>query len=134
VKLIFAGTGSAFTVGDGNYHSNMILQSDCKKNLLIDCGSDARFSLYEQNLSYRDIHDVYISHLHANHIGGLEWLAFSTKFHNYCPKPYLHIHHQLCKNLWDKALSGSLNPFSERDINLSTFFQVIQFPKNKIIN
>lgn len=71
MKLIFLGTGSAFTIGASNFHSNMILEDDHKNQLLIDCGSDARFSLHEQGFSHRHITDVYISHLHADHAGVL---------------------------------------------------------------
>lgn len=124
MRLIFIGTGSAFTVGDGNYQSNIILEADSKEKLLIDCGSDARLSLYEQGFSYQDIQDVYISHLHADHIGGLEWLAFTNKFNPIGAKPCLHLSDQLVKDLWDKALSASLNPSQDPTITLSTYFDV----------
>ena len=55
----------------------MILESEDGSKLLIDCGTDARHSLHELGLSYKDIEHVYISHLHADHAGGLEWLGFS---------------------------------------------------------
>ncbi len=41
MKLTFIGTGSAFTVGGDNFHSNMILESNTHEKMLIDCGSDA---------------------------------------------------------------------------------------------
>lgn len=65
MKLIFIGSGSAFTVGADNYQSNRILEDDSSKKLLVDCGSDARFALHELGLSYKDIEAVYISHLHS---------------------------------------------------------------------
>jgi ribonuclease BN (tRNA processing enzyme) len=124
MKLLFIGTGSAFTVGCGNYQSNILLQSNSHKNLLIDCGSDARLSLHEQGFSYKDIHDVYVSHLHADHIGGLEWLAFATKFDPNCTKPYLHISDRLVDDLWNNALCAGLVSLPDASINLSSFFQV----------
>ncbi len=69
MKLTFLGSGSAFTMN--NRQSNMILEDD-GKILLIDCGTDIRHSLHQQDLSYKDIDAVYISHLHADHIGGME--------------------------------------------------------------
>ena len=68
MELRFAGVGSAFTTKE-YWQSNMIVSHD-GKNLLIDCGGDIRFSLAELNMSYKDIDAVYISHLHADHIGG----------------------------------------------------------------
>ncbi len=49
-RLRFLGSGNAFTVGDGNWQSNMLIESDAGRRLLVDCGSDARLSLAEQGL------------------------------------------------------------------------------------
>jgi ribonuclease BN (tRNA processing enzyme) len=124
MKLIFIGSGSAFTVGSNNYHSNMLLEDAPGKYFLIDCGSDARFALHELGLNHRDIHDVYISHLHADHVGGLEWLAFSSKFDNGVSKPNLYIHQSLVQPLWNNVLAGGLNSLQGEMANLATFFQV----------
>lgn len=123
MKLTFIGSGSAFTVGGDNFQSNMILESDTHKKLLIDCGTDARLALHELGLSYKDIDAVYISHLHADHCGGLEWLALSTKFDKSRPKVLLFIHPDLEKDLW-KVLSTGLNALKQDDISLSTYFDV----------
>lgn len=123
MKLIFLGTGSAFTVGQGNFHSNMLIQTNEQKNLLIDCGSDARHALHEQRIPFQEIDGVYISHLHADHVGGLEWLAFRT-YHEGFQKPKLYLSNDLVDDLWDHVLSGGLHPQSEFLANLSTYFQV----------
>jgi ribonuclease BN (tRNA processing enzyme) len=130
MKLTFLGTGSAFTVGSNNYHSNMILENDHSQKLLIDCGSDARLSLNELNLSYRDITDVYVSHLHADHAGGLEWLAFTTKFDQHCEKPNLFICKRLVNELWSNVLSGGLSSLQGQTASLSTFFNVHPIEEN----
>lgn len=124
MKLLFLGAGSAFTLDKANFHSNMLLLADNGEKLLIDCGSDARFSLFEQGYTYKDISDVYISHLHADHAGGLEWLAFSTKFDPSCQKPTLHIHKTLAPSLWQNVLYGGLSSISGEVVNLSSFFNV----------
>lgn len=125
MKLIFLGSGSAFTVGDGNFHSNMLLEANDKNYLLIDCGSDARLSLHELGFSHHQIKDVYISHLHADHAGGLEWLAFRTKFDAVQPhKPILHISSHLADMLWDNVLSGGLQSVQNIKANISTYFIV----------
>lgn len=130
MKLTFLGTGSAFTVGAQNYHSNMLLEDKNKKRLLIDCGSDARLSLNEQGLSYQDIHDVYISHLHADHAGGLEWLAFSTKFDSTCKKPNLYLCKRIVSDLWNKVLSGGLSSLPGEVANLAAYFNVHPIKEN----
>lgn len=127
MKLIFLGTGSAFTLNPHNFQSNMLLES-ADKRLLIDCGSDARWSLFAQGLGYKDISDVYISHLHADHAGGLEWLAYQTKFDPDCSKPNLHISEMLVDTLWSNLLSAGLCSLEDVQAQLTTFFNVMPIP------
>lgn len=126
MKLVFLGTGSAFTVGVDNYHSNMLLESENGKCLLIDCGGDARLALYDQGHTYKDINDVYISHLHADHVGGLEWLAFTTYFDPEPHKVCMHIHHSLVDPLWQHVLSGGLCSLQGPTPTLTSFFNLDQ--------
>jgi ribonuclease BN (tRNA processing enzyme) len=124
LKMTFLGTGSAFTVGDDNYHSNILLQKN-KDTLLLDAGADVRFSLAEQNLSYQDIHNLYISHLHADHIGGIEWLALTTHFDENCTrKPRLFAADKIITDLWRKSLCGGLQTLTAQVSTLDTFFDV----------
>ena len=90
MKLLFLGVSSALSVGDKKYQSNMLIKSSTNRHLLIDCGTDIRHSLYEQGVSHSTIDAVYISHLHADHVGGLEWLSFSKVFIDH-KKPGLYI-------------------------------------------
>lgn len=76
-EIIALGTGSAFTMG--NWQTNFLISRN-GKFLLIDCGSDIRWSMDMIGLSFKDIDAVYISHAHADHIGGLEWLGFTRYF------------------------------------------------------
>ena len=124
MELLFLGAGSAFTVGSANYHSNMLLRSVGGRRLLIDCGSDIRHSLHEQRLSYADIDDVYISHLHTDHIGGLEYLGFNTLFDTACPQPRLFISDELIEPLWDHSLRGGMGIIDTGTATLDSFFNV----------
>jgi ribonuclease BN (tRNA processing enzyme) len=130
VKLVFIGSGSAFTVGSDNYQSNMYLEDDEHKKLLLDCGSDAKNALFELGLSYKDIDGVYISHLHADHVGGLEWLSFTTYFDKNCPKPTLFICEKLKNELWKNVLSGGLRSLQGIEPKLSSFFKVKTVKEN----
>ena len=122
MKITFIGSGSAFTVGEGNYNSNILLEADNSKKLLIDCGSDARHALNELGLSDSDIDNVFISHLHADHSGGLEWLGFSRKFISKSPKPHLYISEPLNNRLWDHTLSGGMSSLDDEKASLESFF------------
>lgn len=123
-KLIFLGSGSAFTVGEDNFQSNILIQSDRGKYLLIDCGSDIRFSLHKLNLSYLDITDIYISHLHADHVGGLEYIGFNTMFDPRCDRPHLYLSKELVSELWERSLSGGMRSIQGKITSLDSFFDV----------
>lgn len=130
MKLIFIGTGSAFTVG-GNYNSNMLLVDEKNnRKLLIDCGSDARHALFNLGYTYRDISDVYISHLHADHAGGLEWFALTHKFDPKSKKPTLYAHSHVIKQLWNNTLSGGMRTLQGVLAELEDFFIVHKVPQN----
>lgn len=124
MKCIFLGSGSAFTVGANNFHSNILLISDRGTKLLIDCGSDIRFSLYLAGYSYTDITDIYISHLHADHAGGLEYIGLNTIFDPQCKRPRLYLSNDLASEVWDRTLSGGMRSVSGQILELESFFEV----------
>ncbi len=129
MKLTFLGTGSAFAMK--NWQTNMLIEFDSGYKLLIDCGGDIRFSLEEYGLSYLDINGVYVSHLHADHIGGLEWLAFTTYFDpRYNGRPDLFISEFLVDDLWTRSLSGGLASLQGKRNTIDRFFAVYAVEKN----
>lgn len=92
MKIKFLGVGPAFTTAE-HYQSNMLITAGSGKRILIDCGSDIRFSLREAGIQFRyfgrEIDAIYVSHLHADHIGGLEAAALVSFFDVESPKPGL---------------------------------------------
>ena len=117
----FLGSGSAFTMS--NFQTNMMLVKGQKK-LLIDAGTDLRFSLFEAGMSYKDVDDVYISHLHADHAGGLEYLAFCRYFDPSCNKPNLWVSKVLSESLWQNTLSGGLGSVQNKIMKLSDYLKL----------
>lgn len=133
-SLTFLGSGSAFYVGakpGENWQSNVLVQAPSGRRLLIDCGSDIRFSLHEQGLTATDIDDVYISHVHADHVGGMEWLAFCTKFSASRRKPRLLGNRSVLKELWSDSLKGGLGSLEGELANLQTYFDVEAISANQ---
>ena len=128
MELIFAGTGSAFTMD--NWQSNIVVKNK-DKNMLIDCGSDIRFSLRDIGMSVFDMDAVYISHLHADHIGGMETLAFCTFFVPTAKKPTLYCEGSLVKELWDTSLKGGLKGIEGKLVDLEDYFNVVPLLKNE---
>ena len=131
MQLIFLGSGSAFTVGGKNYHSNLLLASGKERNLLLDCGSDIRRSAFKQGLVAKDITDVYISHLHADHAGGLEWLGLMRKFDPSCTKARLYVADDIIDDLWNASLAAGMRTIKEINCTLSTYFKTSAVGKTR---
>ncbi|MDX2241799.1 MAG: MBL fold metallo-hydrolase [Leptolyngbyaceae cyanobacterium bins.302] len=121
--LLFLGSGSAYTLGTNNFQSNMLLTSDRGETLLVDCGTDIRFSLHAADLSYQDISSIYVSHLHSDHAGGLEYIGFSRKFDPDCDRPTIYTSADIAVDLWDRTLSGGMRSLHQELATLETFFQ-----------
>ncbi len=130
MKLMFLGSGSAFTVGADNFQSNLLLINDQNRKLLIDCGSDIRHSIHYAGFSHLDLTDIYISHIHADHTGGLEYVGFSTKFDFRCSRPKLYLSENLVKELWDNSLAGSMRSIQGEVAELETYFEIQKITKN----
>ena len=131
MKLTFAGCGSAFTTEE-YFQSNAIVQAASGKRLLIDCGSDIRFALGKLGLDARNIDAAYISHLHADHIGGMEYLAFVRYFTKKPgdPRPLLFCVPELMKELWEHSLCGGLESLEEKVMNITDYFECHPVPIN----
>jgi len=132
VKLLFLGISSALSTGYKAYQSNMLLKSPSDHTLLIDCGTDIKHSLFEQQLTHSDIDAVYISHLHADHVGGLEWLGFSKRFVDK-QKPKLYISSIMQDGLWQNVLSGGMSSLEDESATLSSFFDIQPIEKNRFV-
>jgi ribonuclease BN (tRNA processing enzyme) len=126
-QLIFIGTGNAFYDKKDNYQSNVIIIAPNGNKLLIDCGGDARRALNELNFTYQDITNLFISHLHADHIGGLEWLALARYFDPATENANLYCPDTIVESLWDNCLKGGLSCIDSTP-SLSSFFHVKPCP------
>lgn len=122
-KLKFLGVGSAFTMK--GFQSNLILWNEDEPNekLLLDCGGDIRHSMAEAGFKVDEIDGVYISHLHQDHYGGLEWLAFNTFFNPNIEKPKLYIDKGLREGLW-RGVGEGLRSLNQDIADLDTYFDV----------
>lgn len=123
MKIKFLGTGSAFTLK--NFQSNMVIEQNGKR-LLLDAGGDIRFSLKDSGLSYKDIDAIYISHLHSDHCGGIETLAFCSYFDPAMKdrKIKLFGNGELLRKGWEDTWKGGLESYQGKLLNLNDYFDV----------
>lgn len=129
MRFFFLGTGAAFTVAEANFQSNAILEDDAGRRLLIDCGTDARRALAAAGLTGADVDAVYISHLHGDHIGGLEWLGLSRYFSPESARPRLILAETLVTPLWHDSLKGGMASLPHGPARLEDFFTVEPVPE-----
>lgn len=106
------GTGSAFNFELGNTCFLVRPESENGRVLLVDCGYTVPAVLSDWG-QLDKITDVIITHLHADHVGGLETFLF---YHYYVlgrfgkPKPRLYVATQaLADALWQNSLRGGMD-------------------------
>jgi hydroxyacylglutathione hydrolase len=114
------GTGTAFS--KKYFNTNALVQYN-GYNLLVDCGFTAPLALHELNIKLYQIDGIFITHLHADHIGGLEEFAFQMMY-TFNKKPVLFIPKTLRHTLWEHSLRGGLENPSEHINSLDDYFQV----------
>lgn len=119
MNIQMLGTGNAF--GKKYYNNNALITTGQHK-LMVDCGITAPISLYQLGKTFNDIDGILISHIHADHVGGLEELAFQMVF-VYKRKPKLYISEELVQPLWEHTLRGGLQQDTFRA--LDDFFEVV---------
>lgn len=118
LKVQMIGTGSAFAKV---FNNNNALFTVDGQSLLVDCGITAPKALYELGYSFNDLDAILLTHIHADHIGGLEELAFQMKY-VFGRKPILYLADALVNTLWEHSLKGGLQQDDKE--TLDDFFEV----------
>lgn len=134
IEITFLGSGSAFTLAEENYQSNILISKKVQnltKHFLYDAGSTIAESLNAQKLIPQDLDTIYISHLHDDHAGGIEYIAFKTYFETYnfgkpefgSMRPRLIGHETVLLNGWDNCWKGGLESLRHKTNSLEDYFQ-----------
>jgi ribonuclease BN (tRNA processing enzyme) len=121
MKIIWNGTGSAWSNQYAN--SSAIVERDGKR-LLVDCGHTVPGRLRQMGLTLRDIDGVFISHLHGDHIYGLEEWGFRNML-QWGIRPPLFIADTLIDLLWQNVLAGTMAQTCGKACLLEDYFEVI---------
>ncbi|NBC30617.1 MAG: MBL fold metallo-hydrolase [Spirochaetes bacterium] len=117
LSIIFVGTGSAFT--KNNYQNNIIIVKG-NDHLIVDVGTLASRGLAELGLSVMDLRNYFITHLHADHIGGLEEVMLVNRYVA-GRKPTIHITEHFQDLLWNLSLRGGAE-YNERHDGVALTF------------
>lgn len=128
-KLIVIGCGHSESIDNFNNNAALLVND---KMLLIDCGHTIKHALVNQRLDIADINAIYISHVHGDHVFGLERVGYECLFkHKF--KPTLFIKKELSEELWDQTLKGSMGKIGEGVATLETFFDVHYIANDEFI-
>ena len=121
VELQFIGSGDSECLS--YYNTNMLLEHQGKR-MLIDCGWTAKRALHDLGLGITDIDAIYITHVHGDHVFGLERFGFESRYvyHDYRIK--LFVPQGVLPLLWDETLKGSMGYSSDGENALEDFFDV----------
>jgi ribonuclease BN (tRNA processing enzyme) len=77
LEITFVGSGSAFSK---RFYQNNILIVKGQDHLLVDCGTRTPEALTKLGLSVIAVRNYLITHLHADHIGGLEEVMLVNRY------------------------------------------------------
>lgn len=135
MKITVIGCGNATSME--NFNQSFMLTEN-GKNLLIDCGGRVPLALHKLGIPVKSIDGIYVSHRHADHIGGLEEIALQR--YPWQSKPQdirgmpgvlkLYGDAEMLDDLWEHSLSGGLSTIEGVNAQAHTLFDIHRVSKN----
>ncbi|MFT5129982.1 MAG: ribonuclease BN (tRNA processing enzyme) [Rhodothermales bacterium] len=127
LEIVFLGVGSAFSLR--NHQTNfLIVKGDT--HVLVDCGTMAPIAMRELGFLPSAITAVLPTHSHADHVGGLEYLALVSRYiaipKEQRPKPGMIITEAYQKLLWEQTLRGGLGWNEPQGLSLTDYFDILR--------
>ncbi|RME83486.1 MAG: MBL fold metallo-hydrolase [Zetaproteobacteria bacterium] len=119
--LQFIGTGDSESLRF--YNTNALITRN-GKHLLVDCGWTAKRALHERGLRICDIDGVFVTHVHGDHVFGLERFGFESRYVYRGHRIKLYLHESVLGPLWDECLRGCMGYSSDGENAIEDFFDV----------
>lgn len=117
LSLFFVGVGSAFS--KKHYQTNLLIVKG-QDHLMVDCGTKTPQAFYELGLPITQLKNYFITHSHADHIGGLEEVMLMSRY-MLRTKPNIWITEGYQHILWDMSLRGG-SAFNEEEAGINLEF------------
>lgn len=137
MQVAFLGTGNAWSKAPDNYNTNAIVQANAgAARWLIDCGTTAPQAIKDRGLTLNDFSGVLITHLHGDHVFGLEEMGFYNFFmHGRRTRLWLPERLRTAnsgiqgEDIWENCLRGTMgalhsNGLERREVALEDYFEV----------
>jgi len=139
MKIHCLGVNSALE--HSSFDTNLLIEldSDIKKDfdkrfIAFDVGRTWPEAMNNAGFSWMSVTDVFITHLHADHTGGLEWLAFNNYFKRGFPfglhRLELYADKNVMSELWSNCLRAGLESVQGSVNNIHSYFDVSSIPLN----
>lgn len=125
LEVFFLGVGSAFA--KKNFNTNFLLIKG-KDHVLVDFGITGPTALWQNaRLCPTEIKCILPTHVHGDHVGGMEQLAFMHRYVSQT-KPTCIISEALQQELWHHTLYGALRHLtdSDRTLRFGDYFNILR--------
>jgi len=104
------------------FNTNAAIREDGRL-FLIDCGWTIKAALHAQGYGFEHVDGIFITHVHGDHVFGLERIGYEARFGLGRRVP-LYLPEPLIGELWDQTLKGSMGRNSEGEQSLEDYFDV----------
>lgn len=123
VTMKFVGVGAAWSKKYGHTSCLVTVENGgVTKRLLIDCGGQTPNDLDSAGIKWTDIDAIFITHVHGDHVHGLEEAGFVGRY-TLQRKPHLILPSERIKTeLWNETLKGTMAKAQEGNLTFRDYF------------
>lgn len=121
MKMTFLGCGDGFSVEQGH---NSALLAFAGTNLCIDFPESNHGGLHQLGMKLNEVEQIFVTHLHEDHVNGLQKLALFHRVYPRKGKPRLYVPTGLRDDLW-QILRHGLELTTRGRRSLEDYFDVV---------